>query len=203
MERYTHYVSFRSWTCVLFPFFFLSASGCGLRKQSSIRHLVAKRQGRKRLDCLRGARWWGRCGVQGRKPREEEEEERNGRRRSRRRREIDRTRAKSTNKVLLCFFLFQLDGRGSCGALCNSVVVPAMKISVKTLKGNYFDLDVSPSDSVCCCCSSSSSLLSVRLFLDSCFPPLLRPCFVFGLRDKLEARGRRGKTAVFSDFCIS
>lgn len=76
MERYTPYVSFRSWTCVLFSFFFLSASGCGLRKQSSLCHLVAKRQGRKRLDSLRGARWWGRCGVQGRKPREEEEEKR-------------------------------------------------------------------------------------------------------------------------------
>lgn len=76
MERYTHYVSFRSWTCVLFTFFFLSASGCGLRKQSSVCHLVAKRQGRKRLDCVWGARWWGRCGVQGRKPRVEEEEKR-------------------------------------------------------------------------------------------------------------------------------
>ncbi len=79
-----------------------------------------------------------------------------------------------------------------------------MKISVKTLKGNYFDLDVSPSDSVCSSSSSSSSALpSVCLFLDSCFPPLLRPRFVFCLRDKLEARGRRGKTAVFSDLCIS
>jgi len=132
----------------------------------------------------------------------EKKKKRNGRRRRRRRRrEIDCTQAKSTNKVLLCFFLFELDGRGSCGALCNSVVVPAMKISVKTLKGNYFDLDVSPSDSVCS--SSSSALPSVCLFLDSCFPPLLRPRFVFCLRDKLEARGRRGKTAVFSDFCIS
>ncbi len=136
------------------------------------------------------------CKEGNREKKKKKKKKRNGRRRRRRRRrEIDRTRAKSTNKVLLCFFLFQLDGRGSCGPLCNSVVVPAMKISVKTLKGNYFDLDVSPSDSVC-----SSSLLSVCLFLDSCFPPLLRPCFVFGLRDKLEARGRRGKTAVFSDF---
>jgi hypothetical protein len=138
----------------------------------------------------------------------EKKKKRNGgrRRRRRSRREIDRTRAKSTNKVLLCFFLIELDRRGSCGALCNSVVVPAMKISVKTLKGNYFDLDVSPSDSVCSSSSSSSSsssLPSVCLFLDSCFPPLLRPRFVFCFRDKLEARGRRGNTAVFSDFCIS
>jgi hypothetical protein len=198
MERYTHYVSFRSWTCVLFSFFFLSASGCGLRKQSSVCHLVAKRQGRKRLDCLRGARWWGRCGArketQSRRRRETAEEGGGGGGRS-----IARERRARTKRCCVSFFSNWTDVVAA--ELCATpLVVPAMKISVKTLKGNYFDLDVSPSDSVY---SSSSSLPSVCLFLDSCFPPLLRPRFVFCLRDKLEARWRRGKTAVFSDFCIS
>ncbi len=108
-------VSFRSWTCVLFSFFFLSASGCGLRKQSSICHLVAKRQGRKRLDCLRGARWWGRCGVQGRKPREEEEEEEEQKRQKKEEEEEeeegDRSHASEEHKQSAVVFLSFPTGR--------------------------------------------------------------------------------------------
>jgi hypothetical protein len=53
--------------------------------------------------------------VQGRKPREEKEDKRQKKKKEEEEEEGDRSH---TNKVLLCFFLFQLDGRGSCGALC-------------------------------------------------------------------------------------
>ncbi len=70
-----------------------------------------------------------------------------------------RTRKKKEvggKRVLFFFFLLGL----AIAVAAEFCTISSMKISVKTLKGNHFDLVVNPTDTVCC-----SSLFVFRVLL--------------------------------------